>query len=230
MLSIASWSFNIGERRMSDIVELDRNRLIEVFEKQARKLLEIRYELKAGEGSGAFLKRLSHWAKFLHSSDALMMMTFHKGHVPCLLVIPNQVVPWTLQLKDLRAGPLDELSLPGGCDSEVRAYYKPPTWAPPDIYLIFDVDPGDNGDSDVDGAGSRFNKADRRGLTVEEGISLAAYMPELLEESNLYLLGCPPVPSRKVMSMRADKGVYLRYVNGVKSGTFNIPSTPKLVL
>ncbi len=212
---------------MAEIVEVARDQLVEVYDRQAKKLLDLCYEQKAGKQSVNFLKRLSFLARFVRSNEEVLHLTFHENHIPCLIVIPDQVVSWLRQLKDVFVGQVEELSRSGECDAEARAFYQPPSTVPNDIYLIFDVEPGIEYREDINNVRRRLNEADRRGLTVEEAIALLCWDPEILTQRNLYLLGCPPVPSSKVMAMRADKGTFLSYANGVRSSTFGMPSTLK---
>lgn len=229
MLSVESlneWS----ENAMSEIVDVGRDQLVESYDRQARKLLDLSYELKVrSKGqSGKFLSRLSFLAKFVRKNEEILHLSFHEDNIFCLIVIPDAVIPWVEQLRDVWVGPLDGASRSGSCDKEAVEFYAPPSAAPEDIYLIFDVEPGTEYRSDINNVRNRFNVADRRGLTVEEAISLVCYDPEIIIKNNLYLLGCPPGPVGRVMAMRAGKGTVLSYVNGVKNSTFGIPSTLKL--
>ncbi|MDO8466791.1 MAG: DUF5701 family protein [bacterium] len=213
---------------MSEIIEVGRDTLIEVFDLQAKKLLDSSYERQAKDGSQDFLRRLSFLAKFVRTNEEILHLNFHENYIPCLIVIPSAIIAWYEQLSDVFIGQVGHLSLAGVCDKEAGAFYKPPPSAPEDIYLIFDVEPGVEYREDINNVRNRFNVADRRGLTVEEAIALLSYDPEMLTRTNLYLLGCAPGPGSRVMAMRADKGTVLGYANGVKSVTFGIPSTPKL--
>lgn len=176
---------------MSTKVVLDSSRLAQIFNQQAKRLIDNKFHQMAGDNDQEFLQGLEALGREIGQMEN---REFHKNALPLLIVVPRMTIRLRDQMAkiyvDGRRGFLDE------------GIARNTTSPAHDLYIIFDIELGHGhkeGDpSDYFGS---FSARGRRGLSVEEGAALAFQDNQIFEGRRyLYLLGA----DEKIIRFRGD--------------------------
>ncbi len=218
---------------MLKAADVERDKLVAEFDRQARQFVEDRYEevyaSLTGRPKEDFFRQLSILGKLVRTSGELGLLQVQDGNIPCLVVIPDNLIPVQAQTHRLYAGIIDGArgEWEGGF---IKKHYCRPERLPSELYLIFDVEPGLAVTGDITFATNKFNREDRRGLTGEEGVALLRSIPDLLAKRSIYLIGVAKDPRGKILAFQGDKGARLYYSIGMTKAGFGIPSARKLTI
>lgn len=200
------------------------DKVVEVFDGQARFLIEAGYDRLASDPHG-FLSGLSRLGKFVRDDSAVRTTSIHDGCYSCLIIIPASIISLRTQVSQVVAGVNGEK---GAWDRFILELYDPKDWMPAEPYVVLDIEPGAQLSGDVDFARNSLNRHDRRGLVLEEGISLLTHFPGALDERGLYFVESKPDPRGKIPSAKLYGGAWFFNSLGVRDSSFGIPSVPKI--
>lgn len=204
---------------MSNKITISRRRLLRVYEKQARYLIDKGYDRMAGDNQEVFLKELEKVGKELKIFDYL---NFQEHNIPLLLVISRQVLEINLQMKNLKIG-----SNPGV--SKITDYGRFEDKKNQRlIYPIFNIDCGnDQNPYRAYSIVSTLTANGRSGLHIEEGIALARYYGHILMRKGFYLVGSARGNSSHVPTLvylHRLSHAYLTLSKGFKDPACQVPS------
>lgn len=164
---------------------------IPVFDAQVERLVALGYPALAGMSETGFRERLEPLRQHAESLD------HDKGtpsRVPYVVVVTGDVVPPELAVPLLRVvGPGGPGSRPGIVDRHHGegglAAYRPVEQPPGPVYLLVDVERGDEfRDVPPEAATAKVFDRGRSPLTIEEGIALATQAPAVLEKNHCFTL------------------------------------------
>lgn len=218
---------------MSNATKIGRDEFAAEFDRQVKQFLEERYEeiyaSLTGRPKADFFRQLEVLGKLVRTSGELGLLQVQDGNIPCLVVIPDNLISVQAQTHRLYAGIVDGARGEWE-DGFIKKHYCRPDKLPGELYLIFDVEPGLAVTGDISFATNKFNREDRRGLTGEEGVALLRAIPDLLAKRNIYLIGAAKDPRGKILAFRGDRGARLYYSIGMTKGGFGIPSARKSIV
>ncbi len=178
---------------MSTKVVLDSGRLTQVFNRQAKRLIDNKFHQMAGDNDSEqeFLLGLEALGREIKKMEG---REFHKNALPLLIVVSRSAIQLRHQMARIRVD-----GKKGFLDANVVNNTLP---ASHDLCVIFDVEVGygsEEGEpSDYDAS---FNIRGRCGLSVEEGVALAFHDSQIFDGRRyLYLLGA----DEKIIRFRND--------------------------
>ena len=161
--------------------------LIELFSKQANRIIERKLYMPSGLSESDFINGHIMPLKQL-LVDNNVKKKFNKNRIPVLVVVPNTIVKLSYQLERIRES-INDTKL---------NYLIKPEWfenakgvsTPDRPYLLFDVETGyAMKNTTPKQCVKTFNEKGRLALTIDEGIALITHFPELLESHWIDLPG-----------------------------------------
>ncbi len=176
---------------MSTKVLLDSSRLTQIFNQQAKRLIDNKFHQMAGDNDQEFLKGLEVLG---HKVGKMAEREFHRDALPLLIVISRHTIQLPYQISKIRID-----GKRGFLDASVVSNTPTPSH---EIYVVFDVEVGHgHKEGEPSDYAASFSTRGRRGLSVEEGIALAFHDSQAFNGRRyLYLLGA----EERIMRFRGD--------------------------
>lgn len=214
---------------MIDVAIADREKLMGAFQRQAAGLVRKGYDILAGGRRKEFSKSLDRLVKLLGRNSSTNGIRIHKGNIPCLIIIPNSMIPLPLRMR-YKKWKTDNCLYPGEVESDVVKYYSPPPFLPKSLYLIFDVECGKHWEGDIEKAQMDLQRLNRRGLVPEEGIAMIEYDESVINHHPFFLIGGGRRKDGSTPALIKYQSVDLYYSKGAVNYHFGIPSCSQNII
>ncbi|MEK7192410.1 MAG: hypothetical protein AAB646_02775 [Patescibacteria group bacterium] len=170
---------------MPDTEEISKQKLREIFNKQAGKLIDLGYEKLARKNSGLFfleLRRLSNLIK------RMPPLTIHAQTLPLLIVVNRECVSLSSQIRALNSDDCEAALDIADCES------LPSLKSKHFLGLIFSVrlKKAAFSKQSVNDIFFGFRVWSRQGLAIDEGLALATHYSGAIHGHSLLFLGGQP--------------------------------------